>query len=110
MSARTVVVGSVTAIAATSSSLRPSRFATCCWTAGGEARHSAVSVVHHDEFRLHRAGSRHVGGKNAEDGEIPHHGKADPAAGVAYHDSVAESEPEEVCRIDAGIDAGQEDR
>ena len=64
----------------------------------------------HDQFRPHGAGPWHVGGQNAENAEIPHHCSGDPAPCVTYDECVAESEPEEVCRIDTGVEAGQEDR
>ncbi len=78
----------------------------------GETRHSAIGVVDNDKFRPHRAGSwlADGGGQNAENAEISHHGGSDPTACVTYDECVAESEPEEVCRIDAGVEAGQEDR
>ncbi len=78
----------------------------------GETRHSAIGVVDNDKLRPHKAGSwlADGGGQNAENAEISHHCGSDPAACVTYDECVAESESEEVCRIDAGVEAGQEDR
>ncbi len=112
MSSSTDVIGLLIAIADTSSTLRPSRFATCPWMAGLATRHSAIGVMDNNKFRPHRAGSwlADGGGQNAENAEISHHCGSDPAACVTYDECVAESESEEVCRIDAGVEAGQEDR
>ncbi len=76
----------------------------------GEARHSAIGVVDNDELKRRGAGSRQVVSENAEDSKISQHCGGDPAAGVADNDCVAELEPEEMCRVDAGVDAGQDDR
>jgi len=78
----------------------------------GETRHSAIGVVDNDKFRLPRAGSwlAEGGGQDAENAEISHHCGGDPAACVTYDECVAESEPEEVRRIDPGVEAGQQDR
>ncbi len=78
----------------------------------GETRHSAIGVVDNDKFQLPRAASwlAEGGGQDAENAEISHHCGGDPTACVTNDDCVAESEPEEMRRIDAGVNAGQDDR
>ena len=111
MSVCTVLAGSVTAIAATSSSLQVEPFRYLLLDGRiGEARHSTVVVVDNYELQLRGAGSRQVRGENAEDSEVSHHGCCDPAASVADNDCVAELEPEDMSGVDADVDAGQDDR
>ena len=105
MSSCTDAVGSLIAIADTSSTLRLSRSATCPRMTGLVRRDIPQSVWwDNDKFRLPRTGSWRAkgGGQNTKNAEISHHCGGDPAASVTHVDCVAECEPEEVSRIDAG--------
>ncbi len=74
-----------------------------------QTRHSAVGVLQDNQFDLHCACARHVRPQNAQDGDISHDCRGDPTPGVAYDDRIAELEPEQEGRVDAPINAGQQD-